>query len=181
MNSNRNLIIIAIVGLVLAASAIIFLKPGSNSQVVEVTSANFETEVVDSKTPVVIDFKAEWCQPCQQYSPIFEKVSGDYAGKVKFVSIDIDESPELAAMFGIQALPTTMVIRPEADGTYQVGGIPGALSEQGLRQVLTMATDPATQLVPANFEKDADGNFSLKPILPDPVDDKSQTDPPAKQ
>lgn len=173
MNSTRTLVIIALVGLALAASAIMFLKPGanSNSHVTEVTVSNFEDEVLNSKTPVVIDFNADWCGPCQQYSPIFEKVSGDYKGKVKFVSIDIDDSPELAAMFGIQALPTTMVIRPEADGTYSLGGIPGALTEQGLRQILTIATDPATKLVPANFEKDASGKFSLKPILPDPVPD----------
>ena len=185
MNSNRNLLIIAIVGLVLAASAIMFLKPGSdagaNANVTQVTTTTFEDEVLDSTTPVVIDFYSENCQPCEQYSPVFEKVSGDYVGKAKFVSVNVDKNPELARMFGIQVVPTTMIVRPEANGTYSVGGVPGVLPEQALKQVLTMALDPATELIPAKFEKDGNGNLTLLPVQTDPDPAPDVKDNPAKK
>ncbi|MEM3638727.1 MAG: thioredoxin, partial [Candidatus Micrarchaeaceae archaeon] len=78
---------------------------------IEVNSENFEKEVLKSSLPVVIDFWAEWCGPCRFYSPIIEEVSKEYAGKVKFCSLNTDESPEIAERYGVMSIPTTMLFK----------------------------------------------------------------------
>ena len=62
----------------------------------KVTKANFEQEVLQSEVPVLIDFFADWCMPCKMFAPVFEGVAEDYEGKVKFVKVNIDESPEVS-------------------------------------------------------------------------------------
>ena len=64
-----------------------------------VNNKNFKEEVLESKVPVVIDFFAQWCGPCKMFGPIFESVAEDYEDKVKFVKVDIDESPEIAEKY----------------------------------------------------------------------------------
>lgn len=75
-----------------------------------VTEATFEKEVLQSELPVMIDFHADWCQPCKQQTPIVEEVAGELQGKVKFVSVDVDRAPRIAAAFRVQAIPQLFVI-----------------------------------------------------------------------
>ena len=82
----------------------------------EVTDANFEAEVMKSSLPVLVDFGATWCGPCQQLAPIVEQISSDYAGKLKVAYVDVDKAQETAMKYGIMAVPTIVMMK---DGKIQ--------------------------------------------------------------
>lgn len=73
---------------------------------IEITEDNYDSEVVKSSEPVVIDFYATWCGPCKITKPIFDELAVEYAGKVKFVCLNIDQHRNLAIKFGITSIPT---------------------------------------------------------------------------
>jgi len=79
--------------------------------VTEVDSKNFEKEVKKSNIPVIIDFFADWCGPCQMMKPVFDDISKDYAGKLKFVKLDTEKSPELAQEFSIMGIPCLVIAK----------------------------------------------------------------------
>lgn len=81
------------------------------TSVIHIDGDNWQTEVIDSAVPVLVDFWAEWCGPCRAIAPVLEQVSGSMAGKVKIVKVDIDKLPQLAAQFGIRSIPTLLVIK----------------------------------------------------------------------
>ena len=72
---------------------------------------NFETEVVKSDVPVLVDFWAPWCGPCKMIGPIVEELAGDYEGKIKVAKINVDDNQELASQFGIRGIPTVMIFK----------------------------------------------------------------------
>lgn len=76
-----------------------------------VTDATFEAEVLNSEIPVLVDFSAEWCGPCKKLAPIVEELAKDYEGKVKVVTLDIDESRETPMKYGIMSVPTIFFIK----------------------------------------------------------------------
>ncbi|MDZ4833757.1 MAG: thioredoxin domain-containing protein [Candidatus Melainabacteria bacterium] len=131
-------------------------KPSVN--VVEVTDANFEAEILDSKLPVVIDFNATWCAPCKQYKPVFHKVADQYVGKVKFISIDVDKAPAVAALFGLKSIPATVFLS-EANGIINGAGAQGALQEADLKKMLDLCLQPDAKLIPL---------FQKRPVAPNP-------------
>jgi thioredoxin len=69
--------------------------------------ATFKKEVLESKSPVVVDFYADWCGPCKSLAPIFEALSVDYSGKIKFVKVNVDENA-VASEYGVSSIPTTI-------------------------------------------------------------------------
>jgi thioredoxin 1 len=77
----------------------------------EIKAGDFESEVVNSPIPVVVDFFATWCPPCKALAPILDRVAGGYTGKIKFVKINTDEAPELSAEYGIRGVPTLVFIK----------------------------------------------------------------------
>ena len=81
------------------------------SEVAAVGSGNFENEVVQSSLPVVVDFWAEWCQPCKMLDPIVKQLAGEWDGKVKVVKIDADENPNLVMQFGVMGIPTLLFFK----------------------------------------------------------------------
>ena len=79
--------------------------------VIEVNSENFEKEVKNSDFPVIIDFYADWCGPCQMMKPVFEALSKDYKGKLKFAKLNTDESPDIAEEFNVEGIPCLVIIK----------------------------------------------------------------------
>ena len=95
-----------------------------------VNNDNFKAEVLESKVPVVIDFFAEWCGPCKMFVPIFESVAEDYEDKVKFVKVNIDQSPEIAEKYFVMSIPTLKFIEnEEVKGTFVGAMSPDELEE----------------------------------------------------
>ena len=86
---------------------------------------NFETEVLNSDLPVLVDFFATWCGPCQMLSPTIEEIAGEADG-FEVGKVDIDESPELAQKYGIMSVPTLLVIKDGKETARSVGAIPKA-------------------------------------------------------
>ncbi len=78
---------------------------------ITLTNANFETEVLKSDLPVLVDFWASWCGPCKMLSPIIAEIAEEYDGKVKVGKVNVDDEPALANMFGIESIPTVMVFK----------------------------------------------------------------------
>jgi len=83
----------------------------STASVKHIAQIEFEAEVTRCATPVVADFYATWCGPCRQLSPMLDKLAGGYAEKIKFVKINVDESPGLAQNFQVQAIPTLIFFK----------------------------------------------------------------------
>ena len=89
----------------------------------EITTDEFESEVINSDIPVVVDFYAPWCHPCKSIAPILQTLSEEYEGKVKFVKIDTDENNELASEYSIRSLPTIMFFSVEKLEKTLVGSV----------------------------------------------------------
>lgn len=76
-----------------------------------VTDATFESEVLKSEIPVLVDFWASWCGPCQMQMPILAEVAKDYEGKVKIAKLNVDENPQTAAKYSIMSIPTLILFK----------------------------------------------------------------------
>lgn len=91
------------------------------SDVVHVDDDNFEAEVLQSEIPVLVDFSASWCGPCQRLSPIVEKFATDNLGKIKVVKVDIDDASGIASKMKVRGVPTLMVFNQGNSLGYKVG------------------------------------------------------------
>ena len=97
-----------------------------------VTDANFESEVLQEQTPVLVDYWAEWCGPCKMIAPILDDVAKEYAGKLKVAKLNIDENQDTPAKFGIRGIPTLMLFK---GGNVEATKV-GALSKSQLTAFL---------------------------------------------
>ena len=108
----------------------------AGDNVFSVNDLNFESEVLQSDLPVLVDFAATWCGPCKQIAPIIDQLAGEYAGRVKVAKVDIDESPGLARTYQIRGVPTLCVIKGGEVVAKQAGAAPkatiAALRDKGL-------------------------------------------------
>ena len=100
-----------------------------------VTDANFEQEVLQSSTPVLVDFWAEWCAPCRVLAPRVEEVARTYAGKVKVAKLNVDENNAIAFRYNIRGIPTLLLFR---DGAVK-GQIVGAVPREDIEKLLNGA------------------------------------------
>lgn len=90
----------------------------------EFTDANFDSEVLKSSTPVLVDFWAPWCGPCRMLAPSIEALSKDYDGKVKVGKLNTDDNGETAAKFGIRSIPTLLIFKDGQVVNQLVGALP---------------------------------------------------------
>jgi len=91
---------------------------------IEFTDDNFDTEVLKSDLPVLVDFWAEWCGPCKMITPIVEEIAGDYAGKVKVGKVNVDFNNQVAMQYGIRGIPALLVFKGGAVANQIVGAVP---------------------------------------------------------
>jgi thioredoxin 1 len=103
----------------------------------EVTDNDWETEVVNSDQPVLVDFWAPWCGPCRMVAPIVEELAGEYDGQVKFVKLNTDENVATASRYGIRSIPTIMVFNGGEAVDQVIGFRPKSELKKKLDQVLT--------------------------------------------
>ena len=106
---------------------------------VEINETNFESEVLLSNQPVLVDFWAEWCGPCKMLAPVLEEIANEQAGRIKIAKVNVDENPALATRFGIQSIPTLLYF---ANGELRDQTI-GAVSKRAIVSKLEKLAVPA--------------------------------------
>jgi thioredoxin 1 len=103
----------------------------------KVSDADFDSEVLKSAEPVVVDFWAEWCGPCRMIAPALEEIaSGALAGKVKILKLNVDENPKTAQKYNVMSIPTLMLFKNGEMASRQVGAAPKAKLEQWITEAV---------------------------------------------
>ena len=106
------------------------------AEIPAVTDTSFDTEVIKSGTPVLVDFWATWCGPCKALGPKLEEISQNMGGKVKFVKLDVDANAEIPSKFGIRGIPTLILFKNGQMLDQLVGNQPKEVIEELLRKAL---------------------------------------------
>jgi thioredoxin 1 len=104
-----------------------------------VTDATFEQEVLKSEQPVLVDFWAEWCGPCRALAPAVDAVAKDYSGKAKVVKLNVDDSPNVPARYGIRGIPTLILFK----GGDEAGRVIGMTSKDNIARMIDQVIDQA--------------------------------------
>lgn len=122
-------------------------KETKSMNVKDLTKEEFKAKLMDYEAnpsewkykgdkPAVIDFYATWCGPCKQTAPIVEELAGEYAGKIDFYKVDVDQQEELAALFGVQSIPTLLFIPKEGQPQKTVGAMGKGQFDDIIKQVI---------------------------------------------
>jgi len=91
--------------------------------IVSVTDSSFETEVLKSQDPVLVDYWAEWCGPCKMIAPVLEEIAREYNGRLKIAKLNIDENPSTPPKYGIRGIPTLMLFKNGSVEATKVGAV----------------------------------------------------------
>jgi thioredoxin 1 len=103
----------------------------------DVSTRNFESEVLRARDPVLADFWAEWCGPCRFMHPILEELAEDLDGRLRVVRINVDENPELASRYDVYAIPTFIIFRDGVEVDRLVGAMPKSAFKERVEKVIT--------------------------------------------
>ena len=107
----------------------------ANVQAVE--DGSFEREVLQSPTPVLIDFWAAWCAPCRAIAPVVEELAGEYAGKLKVVKMDVDANPQTPSRYGVRGIPNLIIFHNGEVKEQIIGAVPKAQLVKAIAKVVS--------------------------------------------
>ncbi len=108
-----------------------------------ITADRFESEVLDSDIPVLIDFWAPWCGPCRAVAPVLDQIAAEYDGRLKVVKVNVDEEPSISGAFSVRSIPTLVVLHER----NVLAAVTGALPKAALVETLGLDALPAIQEV----------------------------------
>ena len=103
---------------------------------ITVTDANFDEEVLQSETPVLVDFWAEWCGPCKAIAPVVDELAEEYDGKVKFAKLDVDSNPKTPINYGIRGIPAMLIFNGGSVAKQVVGAVPKASLKKSIDEAI---------------------------------------------
>ena len=104
----------------------------SSDKVVVVTDSEFDSTVLQSERPVVLDFWAEWCQPCKMLAPTMDEIAGEYEDKIKVGKLNVDDNPSTATKYGIRGIPTLLFFK----GGQVVQQVTGVKSKAEIKKII---------------------------------------------
>ena len=108
---------------------------------IHVTDAAFEKTVLESSLPVIVDFWAPWCGPCKMVAPVLDKIAKEYAGKLVVAKVNTDENAEYAMKYGVQGIPTMLLVYDGKIVNRQVGALPEPMLREIVDQFLEVVSD----------------------------------------
>jgi thioredoxin 1 len=106
------------------------------SDLLHVTDSTFDEEIINSDTPAMVDFWAEWCGPCKMVAPVLEELAKDYAGKVKIAKMNVDENRQTPARFGIRNIPTLILFKGGEVAQTIIGAHPKSHINEQIKKLL---------------------------------------------
>jgi len=106
------------------------------AQTIQIQGANFQQEVLESSAPVLVDFGAEWCGPCQRLAPFIDELARDFAGRAKVVRVDVDTNQDLATRYGVMSVPTLIIFKGGEEFRKWIGFTPKETLARGLEEAL---------------------------------------------
>lgn len=114
-----------------------------SSEPIHVTDAEFEKVVLKSTLPVIVDFWAPWCTPCRMVAPVLDKLAKEYDGKLVIAKVNTDENPQWATQYGVQGIPTMLMVSGGKVVHSQVGALPEGLLRDVVNQFLDVVKTAA--------------------------------------
>ena len=112
---------------------------------IHVTDAAFEKTVLESSLPVIVDFWAPWCGPCKMVAPILDKIASEYAGKLVVTKVNTDENAEWAMKYGVQGIPTMLLVFNGKIVNRQVGALPEPMLREIINQFMDVVSESQSQ------------------------------------
>ena len=106
------------------------------ADVQQVTDASFETDVLKSDVPVLIDFWAPWCGPCKAIAPVVEELAKEYAGRLKVVKMNVDDNPQTPSRYGVRGIPNLILFKGGKVSDQIVGAVPKAQLVKAITQIV---------------------------------------------
>jgi len=104
--------------------------------VIKVTDASFEKDVLKSEIPVVVDFWAEWCMPCKMIAPYLDDIAAEQDGKITIAKLNVDDSPMTAQKYGIRSIPTLLIFKNGTVSDTIIGAVPKSILRQKIQSAL---------------------------------------------
>ncbi len=108
----------------------------ASEKVLILSNDNFQSEVANSETPVLVDFWASWCGPCRMIAPIIDQLAEEYEGKIKVAKVDVDENRELAQTYGVMSIPTILIFKNGEVVNQAIGARPKGELEKMIEAAL---------------------------------------------
>jgi thioredoxin 1 len=143
-----------------------------------VSDQNFETEVIKSDTPVLVDFWAVWCGPCRMVAPVLEEIASEQGDKVKIAKLDVDANPITAGRFGVRAIPTMILFKNGREAQRVVGYVPKEKLLQQIQPHFAAAVAPETTSATAASQKPATPTPTAPTTPPTPTPKSPSPTPP---